>query len=95
MPFQTIQTGVLVSLTRYREFSIEDECMWDPVDGQSFGEYYALAYLHGYEETEDGAWTVEYAWGGGGCDLCSGTPPDASDDCIGCKRNWFIIATTA
>ena len=25
----------------YREFSIEDECMWDPVDGQSFGEYYA------------------------------------------------------
>ena len=27
--------------TRYREFSIEDECMWDPVDGQSFGEYYA------------------------------------------------------
>ena len=63
----------------YREFSIEDECMWDPVDGQSFGEYYAEQFTNGYEETEDGAWTVEYAWGGGGCDPCSGTPPDASD----------------
>ena len=63
----------------YREFSIEDECMWDPVDGQSFGEYYAEQFTNGYEETEDGGWTVEYAWGGGGCDPCSGTPPDASD----------------
>ena len=38
-----------------------------------FGEYYAEQFTNGYEETENGAWTVEYAWGGGGCDPCSGT----------------------
>ncbi len=63
----------------YREFSIEDECMWEPTDGQNFGEYYAEQFTHGYEETDDGAWTVEYAWGGGGCDPCSGTPPEPAD----------------
>lgn len=75
--YQNGRVGIANSV--YREFSIEDECMWDPVDGQSFGEYYAEQFTNGYEETDDGAWTVEYAWGGGGCDPCSGTPPDASD----------------
>ena len=75
--YQNGRVGISNSV--YREFSIEDECMWDPVDNQSFGDYYAEQFTKGYEETEDGAWTVEYAWGGGGCDPCSGTPPDASD----------------
>ena len=75
--YQNGRVGISNSI--YKEFSIEDECMWDPVDDQSFGDYYAEQFTNGYEETEDGAWTVEYAWGGGGCDPCSGTPPDASD----------------
>ena len=75
--YQNGRVGISNSV--YREFSIEDECMWDPVENQSFGDYYAEQFTKGYEETEDGAWTVEYAWGGGGCDPCSGTPPDASD----------------
>lgn len=75
--YQNGRVGISNSV--YQEFSIEDECMWDPVDGQSFGDYYAERFTNGYEETDSGAWTVEYAWGGGGCDPCSGTPPDASD----------------
>ena len=75
--YQNGRVGISNSV--YKEFSIEDECMWDPVDEQSFGDYYAEQFTNSYEETEDGAWTVEYAWGGGGCDPCSGTPPDASD----------------
>lgn len=75
--YQNGRVGISNSV--YSEFSIEDECMWDPVDGQSFGDYYAEQFTNGYEETDSGAWTVEYAWGGGGCDPCSGTPPDASD----------------
>jgi len=76
-PYQNGRVGIANSV--YKEFSIEDECMWDAVDGQSFGEYYAEQFTDAYEETENGAWTIEYAWGGGGCDPCSGTPPDGSD----------------
>ena len=75
--YQNGRVGISNSV--YSEFSVEDECMWDPVDGQNFGDYYAEQFTNGYEETDSGAWTVEYAWGGGGCDPCSGTPPDASD----------------
>jgi MYXO-CTERM domain-containing protein len=75
--YQNGRVGIANSV--YKEFSVEDECMWDSVDDQSFGEYYAEQFTDAYEETESGAWTVEYAWGGGGCDPCSGTPPDGSD----------------
>lgn len=75
--YQNGRVGIANSV--YKEFSIEDECMWDSLEDQSFGEYYAEQFTNAYEETDSGAWTVEYAWGGGGCDPCSGTPPDASD----------------
>ena len=75
--YQNGRVGIANSV--YKEFSIEDECMWDSLDEQSFGEYYAEQFTDAYEETDSGAWTVEYAWGGGGCDPCSGTPPDGSD----------------
>jgi hypothetical protein len=68
-----------VGISNYSEFSIEDECMWESENDQSFEEYYVQQFDAGYDAQNDGAWTVEYAWGGGGCDPCSGTPPDASD----------------
>lgn len=73
-PYQQGRVGI----SNYPEFSIEDECMWDS-QGETFGEYYTRKFKEGYESKEDAAWTVEYAWGGGGCDPCSGNPPDASD----------------
>jgi hypothetical protein len=73
-PYQQGRVGI----SNYPEFSIEDECMWDS-QGETFGEYYTKKFKEGYESKEDAAWTVEYAWGGGGCDPCSGNPPDASD----------------
>lgn len=68
-----------VGISNYSEFSIEDECMWESENDQSFEGYYVQQFDMGYDAQNDGAWTVEYAWGGGGCDPCSGTPPDASD----------------
>ena len=53
--------------------------MWESENDQSFEGYYVQQFDMGYDAQNDGAWTVEYAWGGGGCDPCSGTPPDASD----------------
>lgn len=67
-----------VGIQNYPEFSIEDECMWDS-QGETFGEYYTNQFDNAYDEVDNAAWTVEYAWGGGGCDPCSGTPPDGSD----------------
>ena len=68
-----------VGISNYAEFSIEDECMWISENDQSFEEYYVQQFGDAYDAQNDGAWTVEYAWGGGGCDPCSGTPPDAAD----------------
>ncbi len=68
-----------VGISNYTEFSIEDECLWQPENDQSFEEYFVQQFGDAYNEVNDGAWTVEYSWGGGGCDPCSGTPPDASD----------------
>ena len=68
-----------LGISNYPEFSIEDECMWDPENGETFGEYYTKQFKDAYEQVERAAWTAEYAWGGGGCDPCSGTPPDGSD----------------
>lgn len=68
-----------VGISNYPEFAIEDECMWASEEDQSFEAYYVEQFGSAYAAQEDGAWTVEYAWGGGGCDPCSGTPPDATD----------------
>lgn len=68
-----------LGISNYPEFSIEDECMWDPENGETFGEYYTKQFKDAYEQVDNAAWTAEYAWGGGGCDPCSGTPPDGSD----------------
>ena len=67
-----------VGIQNYPEFTIEDECMWDS-QGESFGEYYTKQFNDNYDLVDNAAWTVEYAWGGGGCDPCSGNPPEASD----------------
>ena len=67
-----------VGISNYAEFQVEDECMWES-EGETFGEFYAQKFRIAYEETNEGAWTTEYAWGGGGCDPCTGTPPDGTD----------------
>ena len=77
-----------VGISNYPEFTIEDECMWNS-EGESFGQYYANQFDAAYDAKEDAAWTVEYAWGGGGCDPCSGNPPDASDlVALGLKEDY-------
>ena len=67
-----------VGISNYAEFQIEDECMWE-TQGEDFGDFYAQTFREAYETMEEGAWTTEYAWGGGGCDPCTGTPPDGTD----------------
>ena len=63
--------------SNYREFSIEDECMWE-TQGEEFGQFVAES-SNGYGEEDSAGWMLEYAWGGGGCDPCTGTPPDGTD----------------
>ena len=67
-----------VGISNYTEFNIDDECMWES-QGEEFGTYYSDRFRQNFEEVEDAAWMVEYAWGGGGCDPCPGTPPDGND----------------
>ncbi|MEC7984447.1 MAG: DUF2330 domain-containing protein [Myxococcota bacterium] len=67
-----------IGISNYPEFTVEDECMWES-EGEEFGTYYSDRFKTAYEAVDDAAWMVEYAWGGGGCDPCSGTPPDAED----------------
>ena len=45
---------------------------------RDFGTFVSNQFKQSYDE-DDSAWMVEYAWGGGGCDPCSGTPPNGED----------------
>ena len=67
-----------VGISNYTEFDISDECMWE-TQGEEFGTYYSDRFRQNFEKVEDAAWMVEYAWGGGGCDPCTGTPPEGND----------------
>ena len=70
--------AVGISNALYNEFTIEDECMWES-QGEEFGEYYSNRFADAYEAQNGPSWITEYAWGGGNCDPCSGTPPGAED----------------
>ena len=66
------------AISNYREVTYEDECMWES-EGEEFGYFVSNQFTQAYEEEDSAAWMVEYAWGGGGCDPCSGTPPNGED----------------
>lgn len=68
----------MAGISNYREFSIEDECMWE-TQGEEFGQFVSDQFSNGYEEEDSAGWMLEYAWGGGGCDPCTGTPPNGED----------------
>ena len=68
----------MAGISNYREFSFEDECMWE-TQGEEFGRFVADQFSSAYEEEDSAGWMLEYAWGGGGCDPCTGTPPDGTD----------------
>jgi hypothetical protein len=65
-------------IANYPEFTVEDECMWES-QGEEFGQFYADTFTRGYEAQDDGTFIVEYSWGGGGCDPCTGDPPSGDD----------------
>lgn len=67
-----------VGISNYDEVEIEDECMWAS-EGEDFPTYYAERFAQAHAESEGAAWVTEYAWGGSGCDPCTGTPPDEQD----------------
>jgi hypothetical protein len=67
-----------MGISNYPEADIEDECLWDS-EGETFQQYYAQRFANAYEETDGPAWVTEYAWGGSGCDPCTGTPPNEQD----------------
>jgi hypothetical protein len=72
-----------MGISNYTERQIEESCMWLPPEGDALNdEQFAAFYLNQLDEAyaEHGAlWVKEYAWSGGNCDPCEGTPPDASD----------------
>ena len=81
-----------VGISNYTEFDIEDECMWE-TEGEEFGTYYSDRFRQNYEAVEDAAWMVEYAWGGGGCDPCTGTPPNG-EDLVSLGLNQELVHTS-
>ncbi len=71
--------GGAVGVSNYPEATLEDECMWRPEEWANFGEFYGAQFGAALAAEERAAWVREYAWGGGGCDPCSGEPPGESD----------------
>ena len=65
-------------ISNYPEFTVEDECLWE-TQGEEFGQFYADKFTTGYEAQNEGTYIVEYSWGGGGCDPCTGDPPSGND----------------
>ena len=66
------------AISNYREITYEDECLWAS-EGEDFGTFVSNQFKQSYDEDDSAVWMVEYAWGGGGCDPCSGTPPNGED----------------
>lgn len=70
-----------VGISNYPEMSIEDECM---LDGGTFaddhdndlGHFYQDAFTEAYFAEPGADWMLEYAWGNGHCDPCTGEQPD-------------------
>jgi hypothetical protein len=68
----------MAGISNFREMEIEDECMWDS-EGEEFGQFVSSNFTDAYESEESAGWLLEYAWGGGNCDPCAGSPPDQAD----------------
>ena len=68
-----------VGISNYSEVTVEDECLWEPEEDQTFADFYANEFEEAYQNTEGGVWMLEYAWGMGNCDPCTGDPPDETD----------------
>jgi MYXO-CTERM domain-containing protein len=70
-----------VAIANYDQISIEDECM---LDGGTFsedhdndlGSYYQDQFTEAYKAEPGADWMVEYSWGNGHCDPCTGEQPD-------------------
>ena len=68
-----------VAISSYPELEIEDECLWSEQADEDFGAFYVRLFEQTWEANDKAAWVTEYAWGGSGCDPCTGTPPDEQD----------------
>lgn len=69
-----------VAISNYPQISFEDECMlgedFATDFGADIGAYYQDAFTEAYEETPGADWMMEYGWGNGHCDPCTGEAPD-------------------
>ncbi len=69
-----------VGISNYPEMSIEDECMLDSTFESDFGgdlgAYYLQQFESAYNAEEGADWMLEYGWGNGHCDPCTGEEPD-------------------
>ncbi len=68
-----------VGVSNYPEATIEQECLFKVGDYANFGEFYGAQFGAAMATQERAAWVREYAWGGAGCDPCSGEPPTDAD----------------
>ena len=65
-----------ISNSAYPQLTIEDECMWRADEWPDFGTYWASQVESARVAACGVGWVEEYAWYTGGCDPCSGTPPN-------------------
>jgi MYXO-CTERM domain-containing protein len=70
-----------VGISNYPEMSFEDECMldgpsFDADHGSDIGAYYQSQFTDAYQAQPGADWMVEYKWGNGHCDPCTGEEPD-------------------
>jgi len=69
-----------VAISNYPQISFEDECMlgedFTGDFGADLGAYYQHTFTQAYEEAPGADWMLEYGWGNGHCDPCTGEQPD-------------------
>lgn len=68
-----------VAISNYDKVSIDADCMYQPEDGETFTEYYDRQLQYAFGNVAGAEWLVEYSWGNGNCDPCTGVIPSDDD----------------
>lgn len=68
-----------VAISNYDPVSIDTDCMYQPLGGETLTEYYDRRIGEAFGNVAGAEWMVEYSWGNGNCDPCTGVIPSDDD----------------
>ncbi len=68
-----------VAISNYANVEVDHDCMWQPQGGETLTEYYDRQLDDAFGNIAGAEWVVEYSWGNGNCDPCTGVIPSDDD----------------